>query len=187
VLVVSFEGGVEEHGKRLVGVVRKMTAAGLKLRKEKCKLGYTRLRVMGHLVSPWEASIDPEKVKAFEGMERPRTGKEVEAVVGFVNFLRGYIPFYTRLMGPIDKLRRKKGVLGEEWGVEQDKAWGRLKKVMGKTPVLSVPDFLLPFGVLVDASQYGVGAVLWQWVDGERKYVAFAAKALRGAQKMYPA
>jgi len=32
-----------------------------------------------------------------------------------------------------------------------------------------------------------VGAVLYQMVDGERKYVAFGARALRKGQKNYPA
>jgi hypothetical protein len=72
---------------------------------------------MGHLVGPWESGLDPVKADLFESMGRPRTGKEVESFVGFVNFLRDYIPLYSKVMAPIEKLRKVKGVIGEErWG-----------------------------------------------------------------------
>jgi RNase H-like domain found in reverse transcriptase/Chromo (CHRromatin Organisation MOdifier) domain len=53
--------------------------------------------------------------------------------------------------------------------------------------VLVAPDFSKRFYVSVDASQWGVGAVLWQWNGDERVYVGFASRALRNAQKRYPA
>jgi hypothetical protein len=61
-----------------------------------------------------------------------------------------------------------------------------------EAPFLSNPDPKLPFQVATDASQSGLGAILYQQPEGshspgDRRYIAFASKSLSGAQKNYPA
>ena len=68
-----------------------------------------------------------------------------------------------------------------------DDLFKRVGKVLESAPVLSVPDFGVPFIVVTDASQYGVGAVLYQVVGGKKKFIGFGAKALQKGQKNYPA
>ena len=68
-----------------------------------------------------------------------------------------------------------------------DDLFKRVGKVLESAPVLSVPDFRVPFIVATDASQYGVGAVLYQVVGGKKKFIGFGAKALQKGQKNYPA
>ena len=68
-----------------------------------------------------------------------------------------------------------------------DDLFKRVGKVLESAPVLSVPDFGVPFIVATDASQYGVGAVLYQVVGGKKKFIGFGAKALQKGQKNYPA
>ena len=63
----------------------------------------------------------------------------------------------------------------------------RVGKVLESAPVLSIPDFGVPFIVATDVSQYGVGAVLYQVVGGKKKFIGFGAKALQKGQKNYPA
>ena len=50
-------------------------------------------------------------------------------------------------------------------------------------PVLHNPDWSREFILETDASQFGVGAVLFQEVGGEKRYVDFAAKAFNKAQQ----
>ena len=54
-------------------------------------------------------------------------------------------------------------------------------------PVLHNPDWSREFILETDASQFGVGAVLFQEVGGEKRYVDFAAKAFNKAQQNYGA
>jgi hypothetical protein len=166
-----------------------MTEAGLKLRPSKCKFGYKRLRVMGSIISGEERVIDQEKVNAFEKMERPKTGAGMKAMLGFVNYLREYVPLYSVIMEPMEKLRNCKKIRdGYEWGKEQEKAWRVLKKALGQAPVLSLPDWDREFRVGVDSSQGAVGAMLYQiGDDGKRRYIAFGSKTLTAGQRNYPA
>ncbi|MFK5950633.1 MAG: RNase H-like domain-containing protein, partial [Methylococcales bacterium] len=112
---------------------------------------------------------------------------EMQSLLGFTNFLREQIPLYARLVGPLQALATKKNWKEGDWGDEQEKAFQRMKKVLQSAPVIHEPDFDKDFHIATDASQFGVGAVLYQMVDGERKYVAFGARALRKGQKNYPA
>ena len=60
-----------------------------------------------------------------------------------------------------------------------DKNFQTVKEVLESAPVLSSPDFAEPFVMATDASQYGVGAVLYQKIGGRVKFIAFGAKALK--------
>ena len=66
-------------------------------------------------------------------------------------------------------------------------AFERAKKVLSNVPVLHNPDWSREFILETDASQFGVGAVLFQEVGGEKRYVDFAAKAFNKAQQNYGA
>ena len=67
-----------------------------------------------------------------------------------------------------------------------DKNFQTVKEVLESAPVLSSPDFAEPFVMATDASQYGVGAVLYQKIGGRVKFIVFGAKALKRGQKNYP-
>ena len=88
-------------------------------------------------------------------MERPKTGKAMESFLGFVNFLRDYVPNFALIAGSLEKLRKVKRIGEKEWTDEVQGAWDKLKAVLKKAPVLSAPDYSLPFRVATDASQYG--------------------------------
>ena len=133
--------------------------------------------------------VDEKKVKIFERMREPRSGKEVMSLLGFVNFLRAYIPLYANVFGPLEKLRKLRAIsedIMEESGARE--AFRSAKMILSTTPVLHNPDYDLGFIIETDASQYGVGAVLLQEDrHGERRYIDFAAKALADAQCNYSA
>ena len=75
----------------------------------------------------------------------------------------------------------------EELGQRQEAAFSRLKTALLKVPVVHQPDMDKAFHVSTDASQHRVGAVLYQVVNGEKKYVSFTSKALKKGQQNYSA
>jgi len=62
-----------------------------------------------------------------------------------------------------------------------------MKEILSKTPILCAPDLNHPFVVGTDASQLGVGAILYQKIGEEIRYIAFASKQLNKGQRNYPA
>ena len=109
-------------------------------------------------------------------------------MLGFLNFLRDFIPLYANIVGPLEKWRSARVISDGEWeksGARE--AFERAKKVLLNVPVLHNPDWSREFILETDASQFGVGAVLFQEVGGEKRYVDFAAKVFNKAQQNYGA
>ncbi|KAH0818318.1 hypothetical protein GEV33_004474 [Tenebrio molitor] len=57
-------------------------------------------------------------------------------------------------------------------------AFDILKKALVSAPILSSPDFSLPFTIQCDASGYGIGAALTQIQDGAEHVIACASRTL---------
>ena len=60
-----------------------------------------------------------------------------------------------------------------------------LKEKLVTAPIIRAPDWDHPFEVMYDASDYAVGAVLGQKIDGKRYVIFYASKTLNQAQKNY--
>ena len=181
---------VESHVKELNMVIHALTKAGFKLKPLKCKITYLAIQFMGAVVDGDQRGVCPLKAEVFAKMQRPRTGKEVQKVLGFVNFLRDFIPLYSCVVGPLEGLRSTKKIDNDLWlSSGGKKAFELAKEILSRAPVLSNLDWSKEFFVETDASQFGVGAVLFQkGTKGEVNiYIDFAAKAFNSSQQNYSA
>ena len=181
---------MESHVKELNMVIHALTKAGFKLKPSKCKITYSAIQFMGAVVNGDQRGVCPLKVEVFAKMQRPRMGKEVQKVLGFVNFLRDFIPLYSCVVGPLKGLRSTKKINNDLWlSSGGKKAFDLAKEILSRAPVLSNLDWSKEFFVETDASQFGVGAVLFQkGTKGEVNiYIDFAAKAFNSSQQNYSA
>lgn len=60
-----------------------------------------------------------------------------------------------------------------------------MKGCLVNAPVLACPNFSLPFEVHTDASNYGVGAMLAQQINGEEHPIAYMSRSLTGPERNY--
>ena len=65
------------------------------------------------------------------------------------------------------------------------KSFNILKKALISAPIIQPLDWLLPFEIMCDASDYVVGAVLGQTKDKTHHEIAYASKTLIGPQLNY--
>ncbi|GMF23305.1 unnamed protein product [Phytophthora lilii] len=61
-----------------------------------------------------------------------------------------------------------------------------LMKRLKDTPVLHLPDFTKQMHLRTDASQFAVGGVLFQVVDGAERPIAFTSRKMKSAKLKYP-
>ena len=184
--VVVFSASMAQHVLDCRAVLQTLTKWQLRLNTAKCQLGFKELCVLGHVVSGSSRRVDPGKLTTLNSWPVPTTGKQIMAFLGFVNYLRDYIPGYADLAGPLEHLRHLKRVEAA-WGKEQLQAFNLFKVVLGRAPVVEFPKDGVQYQVATDASQFGVGACLYQEYDGGLHYVTFVSKALQGGQKNYSA
>lgn len=75
---------------------------------------------------------------------------------------------------------------GGGWDEEQHTAFDVLKDRLTTSPILAYPDFNLPFKLHTDASQKGIGAVLYQEQSWIEHLVAYASRGLSDSERNYP-
>ena len=181
--ILVYSKSIEEHVIHVRAVIDTLTEAHLKVSADKCSFGYRRLKLFGHVVDGQSIRAHPERISAFMNMKDP---KDVERLLGVANYLRDYIPLYSRIAAPLEKLRKMKR-LGDSWTKECRLAIQALKDVLSHAPVITRANFDHPFLVGTDASKKGVGAVLYQEMEGKRHYIEFASTALTSGQCNYSA
>jgi hypothetical protein len=72
-----------------------------------------------------------------------------------------------------------------KWGEEQQKAFEEIKRAIISEPVLILPRDKGKFKVEIDASNFGIGAVLSQQQEGLWHPIAFMSKTLSEAERNY--
>ena len=105
--IIVFIRTPEEHLHRLKAVFNKLKAAGLKLKPSKCDLFKQQMNYLGHVVSKEGVSTDPEKIKAVTEWPQPTTVTEIRPFLGFVSYYRWFIPNFSEVAKPLNKLLQK--------------------------------------------------------------------------------
>jgi len=72
-----------------------------------------------------------------------------------------------------------------QWGVEQQKAFNKLKKVFTTKPILAAPDLDKEFRVEANASNYATGVLSMKCSDEMWRPVAFISKSLSDTKRNY--
>lgn len=172
--IIVVGNSIKHHLKNLKEVFQICRNRNLKLNPQKCKFFRTEVTYLGHKCTSEGISPDPEKLHCVMNYPIPKDKDSTKRFVAFANYYRRFIESFAEIARPLNRLTRKKAEF--IWSSECQNAFDRLKSVLIKPPVLSYPDFDLPFIITTDASKYACGAVLSQIINGHDKPVAFASK-----------
>ena len=88
-------------------VLRLLRDHQLYAKLRKCKFWLTGVRFLGHVVSAFRVSVDPEKVEAIMSWERPKSVFEISNFLGLVGYYRRFIEDFSRLAAPMMRLSLK--------------------------------------------------------------------------------
>lgn len=200
--IIIFSDTFEEHLERIDRVLIRLQECGLKLNPKKCSFCQEKVKYVGHVVSARGIEADPEKCEKVRNWPQPRTPEEVRQFLGFAGYYRRFVKGFSKIAKPLTELMptpvkgkpKKKGKKVEKtspkpwtWGPEQDIAFNTLKECLSQPPVLGFADYSQPFELHTDASGSGLGAVLYQEQDGQKRALSYASRGLSKSERNYPA
>ncbi|GJP59393.1 hypothetical protein CLOP_g11714 [Closterium sp. NIES-67] len=174
----------EQHLKDLEQVFRRLQENRLITKGSKCEFLKSELEFLGHVVGADGIKIDPKKIIAIRDWKPPTNLQELQSFLGFVNYVRRFIPNMAGITGPLTDLLRK-GTLFE-WGERQQTAFDELRNSLTSPPVLRIADPSRPFEVLTDASDFAIGAILLQDFGDGLQPIAYESRKLQTAERNYP-
>jgi transposase InsO family protein len=184
--IIVFSHRREDHLGHVATVLNDLTRANLFVRIEKCNFAVPSVKLLGFVVSAQGKRVDPIKYEFAQRIQAPTNAVQVQSLLGFFNYLRRHIPLFARIAAPILALSHSKDVAGE-WSEAADEALKALKSILASSPMLNFPLPDVPLCVATDASRAGLGACLYQEVDGKRRYLDFASRSLSKSERNYSA
>ena len=123
---------------------------------------------------------------AIAKFPQPDSLTKLRGFIGLVNFYRRFIPNCASIVQPLTDLlkckERKKAIVLDEEAVI---AFEKVKTVLADATLLAHHEPNAPLNLMVDASNFAVGGVLQQQIEGSWQPIAFFSKRLKSAETRY--
>ncbi|XP_055923520.1 uncharacterized protein K02A2.6-like [Eupeodes corollae] len=97
----------EEHDENLSRVLQRARELGIKFNKKKVQFRVEKVRYLGHIFSAEGTTPDPVRVEGIKGIENPKNQKDLQKILGTVNYLRPFIPKLADMIAPFRDLLKK--------------------------------------------------------------------------------
>ncbi|GJV07023.1 reverse transcriptase domain-containing protein [Tanacetum coccineum] len=155
----------------------------LVLNWEKCHFMVKEGIVLGHKIYGARIEVDRAKIDVIAKLPYPTNVKEMRSFLRHARFYRRFIKDFSMIFKPMTQLLMKD--VNFDFSDDCKKAFNILKEKLTTAPIIISPDWKVPFELMCDASDFAVGAVLGQQIDGNFKSIYYASKTLNNAQEHY--
>lgn len=182
--LVVYSMSWSEHLSLLGTVFQRLETASLTLNLAKCEIGKATITYLGKQVGQGQVRPVEAKIAAILEFPAPSTRRELRRFIGMAGYYRNFCRNFSTVARPLTDLLSPSKSFG--WSLESQQAFENIKALLCSTPVLSAPNFAVPFTLEVDASAYGTGAVLLQEnADGVDHPICYFSKKFNKHQVNY--
>ena len=118
--------------------------------------------------------MSEDKIDTILKWEIPESVKDVQSFLGFANFYRRFIEGFSKICYPLTELTKKTNEKFD-WkaNLRNQIAFDTLKKHFTEAPILRHFEPVWPMVIETDASDFAIGAVLSQVIDGRLHPIAY--------------
>ncbi|KAM1325654.1 hypothetical protein ACFX2H_046331 [Malus domestica] len=164
-------------------ILKRCVETNLVLNWEKCHFMVKQGIVLGHIVSEQGIEVDKSKIDLVRYLPSPTSVREVRSFLGHAGFYRRFIKDFSKIAQPLCRLLQKD--VSFEFNEACEKAFKHLKDLLTTAPIITPPDWSIPFELMCDASDYALGAVLGQRKNKQPHVIYYASRTLNDAQLNY--
>ena len=165
--VVIKSQSYDEHLDHLRRSFQRMEEYGLKMNPLKCAFGVSAGKFLGFLVHQRGIEIDQNKAKAIINTKPPSTKKELQQLLGSLNYLRRFISNLAGKIKPFSPLLKLKEQEKFVWEESHQHVFDEIKGYLTQPPVLMPPIKGKALKLYISASEDSIGCLLAQ--DNEQE------------------
>ncbi|CAL2246874.1 unnamed protein product [Prunus armeniaca] len=186
IVVKSQEEG--NHMSNLRRTFLRMRQHKLKMNPKKCVFGVQVGNFLGFLVHQIDIEIDRNKAKSIIEALSPRNKKELQSLLGKINFLRRFISNYAGKIQPFSSLLRLKQEQTFKWKEQHQQAFEEINHYLSNPPVMSPPKRGRPLKLYVSASEVCIRSLLVQDnKEVKEQAVYYLSRTLTEVERKYSA
>ena len=184
--VIVYAQSLDELIENLTHVFMRLRKHNITLNPAKCRFGMTETEYVGRVINSDGWKFSEEKKAEVFNFRKPQRLGELKSFIGLCEFFHSHVRNFSEIMKPLQdalhgyskKVRQHK----LRFTTEQDKAFSTIQEEIANSATLYFMDAHAPVFLQTDASDYGIGAYLFQVVDGQQRPVAFLSKTLDRTQ-----
>lgn len=184
--IIVFSKSRAEHRQHVEEVLKRLRKHQLFASPKKCYFMTNEVEFLSIIVSEHGLKVNAEKTEVIRAWPRPTSITKVRGFLGLASFFLRFIKNFTQIALPLTNLT-KKGQSIIDWDDKCTEAMENFKTALTTSPVLTHPNFELPYKCPADASQYAIGGTLTQNVNGTEHVFAYFSRKLNDAQMDYSA
>lgn len=171
------------HDSRLQQVQNRIQQYNIMLNDKKCIYGVNEIEFLGFKFSSKGVDITKSKIAALQEFREPNDVSELRSFLGFVTFLKKFIPQMSTVAAPLNRLLEKN--IPFKWNETEREAFLFLKKTLCEAKTLGHYNVKDETEVIADASPVGLGAVLIQKGVHGTRVICYASRSLSKQERRY--
>ena len=105
--ILIYSDSPDEHLIHVREVLPRLRASNLYTKVEKCVLSVDTPGCLGFVIGPDGLRMDTSKTQVIHDWPTPRKCKDVQSFLGFANFYRRCITYYTGITVPLTRPTRR--------------------------------------------------------------------------------
>ena len=175
---------------RLRKVFLRFRQSGITLNPAKCNFGLPKIEFVGHTIDSDGLHFTRDKLDSVLNFPRPLTKRQLKSFLGLANYFRNHIRNHSMrveaLQGLVAAYDKRQANHKIKWTDEAIASFEDIRKAIDECPKLWFLDDYSPIFLQTDASDYGIGAYLYQKVEQDdgslvEHPVGFISKAISAA------
>ena len=178
--ILIFSKDESDHQQHVETVINTITYNGGTINNSKSKFYLREVTYLGVSIS--SEGLKPVYQGKFElNLLTPvTTKKQLQRLIGVINWFRPFLPNLSSQLAPVTFLLQGKESI--KWMSLHQTIIEEINQMINQQPTLAHPNYKTPFYLQYDASDFGIGGVLFQ----EGMVVGYFSKKLNTAQRNYP-
>jgi len=116
-----------EHLANLEQVLKKLSGAGLRLKRSKCVFMAQSVTYLGHKITAEGLCPVEDKVRAIKEAPSPKSIHKLRSFLGMVNYYGKFLPVVSKVLAPLYMLLHNDTKW--QWSEKQEKAFEEVKTI----------------------------------------------------------
>ncbi|KAF9760652.1 Transposon Tf2-9 polyprotein [Nosema granulosis] len=178
--ILIFSPCYESHKTHVIQVLQHLLNEGISINFEKSSFLKNEVKYLGKIINKDGIRADLDSLCGIEKFQTPKNKTHLMKLLGKLNWFREHVPNLSNyLINITAKLKQTNSKF--TWTREDENALDSVIKIIKSQIILHHPDLDKEFVLKTDASDEGVGALLYQ----EEKLVGIYSNKLKAAEKNY--